>query len=89
MIMTDGRGVGTYTAVVVSETATTRAPESALDAGQRHVLAGRGSSSSLAAAAASAAGRRWSGHASSTDTAAELAAADMQPRTAPGLDCRV
>src|SRR5688500_1823715 len=74
-MFTTGFGVGTYTAVETSDTAITRAPESSDTPGWgTNWLSGVSSSSD----GRSSVSRRLSsrGHASSTDTAVELAAAD-------------
>ncbi len=70
--------------MVVSETATTRAPESSLTPGSGTYLRS-GVSSSLAGRNSVSRRSGWSGHASSTDTAAVLAAADpSRHSTGPG-----
>src|SRR6187397_2305294 len=85
MIMTDGCGVGAYTAVVVSDTATTFAPVLSLTSGSCTYFRS-GVSSSLAGRSSVTRRLAAFGQASSTDTADELAAADFRPhRSGPGL----
>ena len=74
-MLTTGFGVGTYTAVVVSETAITTAPDSSVTPGCGTYLSSGVSSSSEGRSSVS---RRsaWFGQDSSTDTAVELAAVD-------------
>src|SRR6478752_1630412 len=81
---TRGVGVGRYTAVVVSDTASTRAPD---DGDTRCCGTSRrsGSSSSLPGRSSVSRTSASPGHDCSTDTAAELAAADSiaQPLPTP------
>jgi hypothetical protein len=82
-MLTTGFGVGTYTAVVTSDTAITRAPESSDTPGWgTNWVSGVSSSSD----GRSSVNRRSAscGQASSTDTAVELAAADTSRHTGDG-----